>query len=867
MNKEREFLARTILKEIEYGRLPAAETERRLNRIIDRELSGPIDRPVNTELISLCSGLIMKLHGAAPIEYDIDALLAAARRSEPQKAKSVPRRSWRFVIAAAAALIVVILGGLGIFRTQWFARYSSEDQEQFIIEGREFGKGNSAGADIDVYASKDKSIRTQSIEELINFLGFDPHFPEEICQGYPANDYFGNIGGSQIMAHCYYLTDAIELPEGETVLNSNHIHESIYYNIVWDPDISRDEYCSSGFSEEGFDKTIEGVRVRCSMVDPNYFCSWRSGNAITTLVAHKPEIDLFAIAASLIRAQAEVPLTNEEIDRIVDETTRREHDREITIQKGSTGYSGTSLKELIRFTGYDPYLPETLCGLYTPQVYTAVYPRKRLTVTCDFYSGADATGDKVSYTRMSLPNNDARITDFIPAEALDQASQMTVRGTPVTRYEADGMTVWLWGGYAILYRLEAPAVLELPDTAVDEILAANADRGRTKVLREAAEKAAQAEATVQDEARQEESDHSDDTAPDAYEPRVISADMIQKTLDMHAKEGYYLAESLDELGGYLGYSVSQWDLSPLGWIPQDISVTLFDSRLDVLMHLINEEYPDDQIRFSVHQFTEMEGSGILIEQNEAGTYDKIRNILIYKTKNNEQNIYTWTQGQVVYLLRSKLPQEVLDAVTAHLLGARPETEEIPPEDEVFSVDGETLKKAMAEREAAGLPPGRSMTREMMIAAIERHAGPPIEQLAAGNLEELEEYLGVTLDHLSLENTGWLIQSTEAYAIDIAIYSFVNYFKASNPQVSVSLSITSFPDISEAWFNVEQDKEGIYKKIEGVNLYCFTNCGYNGCLWIDGLTVYSLHTDQPRAVLDEVAGQLIRNLQAPDHPAK
>ncbi|MBQ6233356.1 MAG: hypothetical protein IJJ80_07575 [Clostridia bacterium] len=84
MNKEREFLARTVLEEIEYGRLPAAETERRLNRIIDRELSGPIDRPVNTELISLCSGLIMKLHGAAPIEYDIDALLAAARRSEPQ---------------------------------------------------------------------------------------------------------------------------------------------------------------------------------------------------------------------------------------------------------------------------------------------------------------------------------------------------------------------------------------------------------------------------------------------------------------------------------------------------------------------------------------------------------------------------------------------------------------------------------------------------------------------------------------------------------------------------------------------------------------------------------------------------------------
>ena len=138
------------------------------------------------------------------------------------------------------------------------------------------------------------------------------------------------------MASCYYLNSAAGIPVGESALDNFNLTESIYYHITWNPDIADDEYCSPGGDEEGYDMTVEGVRVRCSMVHPNYYCSWRSGNALTTLIAHKPEIDLVGIAASLIRAQAKDPLTNDRIDRIVDEATSEEYIKEIIHQKGST---------------------------------------------------------------------------------------------------------------------------------------------------------------------------------------------------------------------------------------------------------------------------------------------------------------------------------------------------------------------------------------------------------------------------------------------------------------------------------------------------------------------------------------------------
>ena len=62
MTTDQERLVSYILKCIEHGRLTPEKTEHRLQRIIDREICRPLDQPANTELIDLCSALILKLH-------------------------------------------------------------------------------------------------------------------------------------------------------------------------------------------------------------------------------------------------------------------------------------------------------------------------------------------------------------------------------------------------------------------------------------------------------------------------------------------------------------------------------------------------------------------------------------------------------------------------------------------------------------------------------------------------------------------------------------------------------------------------------------------------------------------------------------
>ena len=864
MNNERERSVRTILAEIEYGRLSAEETERRLNRMIDRELCGPLDRPVNTDLVDLCSALILKLHGVETSSGSDEAAIAGLMdRICRSQRKTHRRRFLRPALIAAAVLIAVIISSFGVIRLQWFAGYSSEDQEQYIIEGHEITTGKTAVANITTYAEKDKSIRTDSLEELTAFLGFDPHLPQEIYPNYKPNVYFGIISGTSVWAECFYLNASVRLPEGQTA--SDNISDTILYTIQWYPSLKDDEYCINNYGDNSYDQVIEGVRVNCMDINPDYYCSWRNGNALLMLLAHKPEIDLYGIAASLIRAQAADPVSNGETDRLVDRMTSEAYLELIRLERGSDTFSGTSLKDLIRFTHFNPYLPETLCGQYTPQFYTASYARDEQTVTCDFYSGEGQTGGRITYTRTHFTRKDLRINDFIPPEARETAEQLMIRNTPVCRYEYAGMTVWLWTGYDTLYRLEAPTELAVTDQAVDEILDAYADQGRTKVLREAAEKAAKEAEAGEDGAaeRQETGPEPGSAVPDAYEPRTITLEMIRNTLERHPQQEPLATDSLDELGEYLGYSAGIWDLSAFGWYAHKITAVSSSDTVSVLIRLFNQDYPEDEIRFSFHQSTEPENTRIEIEQNGIGTYDKILSTEIYKTANYDQNIYTWNQGPVVYLLRSRLPREVLDEVTGLLLGLRPEEDELPDEDEVYAVTDVMMQNAMAEREADGLPVRSWITRDMIIAVIEKHAAPPIDVLASGDLAELGDYLGVPVDHLSLEKLGWLVERTDAGVMDDMFYAGVRYFKASDPVVDAHLSFRSFSDISEAYFTVEQDGEGVYSPVCGENVYFYTNCGHNGCLWIDGPTIYLFHTDEPREVMVALVTELIRNIQAVD----
>ena len=92
MTTDQERLVSYIMKSIEYGRLTPEKTEHRLQRIIDREICRPLDQPANTELIDLCSALILKLHGAERVTGNMEGLADAIAKRMKQQKKPASRK-------------------------------------------------------------------------------------------------------------------------------------------------------------------------------------------------------------------------------------------------------------------------------------------------------------------------------------------------------------------------------------------------------------------------------------------------------------------------------------------------------------------------------------------------------------------------------------------------------------------------------------------------------------------------------------------------------------------------------------------------------------------------------------------------------
>ena len=62
MNSNRQAIFQEILKTIEYGNLSRDEIERRVERMIEKELNVPLYAKINKEKVDLCNSLLRKLY-------------------------------------------------------------------------------------------------------------------------------------------------------------------------------------------------------------------------------------------------------------------------------------------------------------------------------------------------------------------------------------------------------------------------------------------------------------------------------------------------------------------------------------------------------------------------------------------------------------------------------------------------------------------------------------------------------------------------------------------------------------------------------------------------------------------------------------
>lgn len=234
-----------ILRAIEEKRYTYEEIIQCLSDIIEAEYEK--GKEANLERINACEDLIwqMETGGKDPFvsrkERYLDAVHAQVkiRKSRP---------ALRLAAALAAVFVAAVIG-TGIFKWQWFTSAPTHDGQQHTIIGHE----------IDVQliqnsiASREEFAQFSSsqMDEIIDFLGFDPQIPEVLLDDLKPFHYYaafseesinlsmsyGNADGRRVLFVIVYFTEqadayyAFEQDREENMKNINGIELYISENV------------------------------------------------------------------------------------------------------------------------------------------------------------------------------------------------------------------------------------------------------------------------------------------------------------------------------------------------------------------------------------------------------------------------------------------------------------------------------------------------------------------------------------------------------------------------------------------------------------------------------------------------------------
>lgn len=263
MDGERKSCTERILSAIEYGRLPNDETERRLSALIEAEVN-KTDSAADMELIAACQSLLWKLHthGEVPYESHYEQNWEQIiKRLKCETLMTKTAKSIGRMLAAAAAIVLVVLGLSGNLKWSWLEHDDTPDQQQHIIAGNEIGVELVQSAIAE--HGENGQIRVSSHEELAEYIEFVP-MPRIIDEVWEFT--FADISISPI---CIYI-------DAQYVDTSSQT--SVIYSTVLFTDVD-EAYYTLEQSATGHSLSMEGHQVYVSANMHKTMICWTDGLA------------------------------------------------------------------------------------------------------------------------------------------------------------------------------------------------------------------------------------------------------------------------------------------------------------------------------------------------------------------------------------------------------------------------------------------------------------------------------------------------------------------------------------------------------------------------------------------------------------
>lgn len=251
----------TIVNAILQGELSKEEAERRLQAVIDEELSGPLEKQADMELVGKCQSLLWALKTNGQIPYEDHAsqnkqkLLQKLEAKMPEK-----KRPLTFRLGMAAAAVVLLLG-LGFFSAQWLRGESGKDQQQYILQGSELFAGLVPPVTADF--GEVSRLTTASREEAEAFLGTEIPLPSRLMGEYTAVRY--DMG---ILPHSAFCQVIYACGEDRIAINLDFVTDFEEFRTTFEQ------------RREGKEVEVAGARVYTSDNMGRHFFVWTEGNVV-----------------------------------------------------------------------------------------------------------------------------------------------------------------------------------------------------------------------------------------------------------------------------------------------------------------------------------------------------------------------------------------------------------------------------------------------------------------------------------------------------------------------------------------------------------------------------------------------------------
>lgn len=270
-----------ILSAVDSGALTFTEINRRLDAIVNAELSKP-EAEMDMGLFNACQTLLWDLNSPDPYVSKMEEEKARLKKAIERKVRV---RSLRIKSLAAVGAAAMILGltfvGDPLLTRQWLTGEQRGDEQQYIISGKKQDPGLLGEANA-LQRKEEVEVTTESLEELIQVMGYKPALPEWLPQGWKVDSYY--FYGSVVFDS---LTVSYENTDQELVYTITEYHDSDYAS----------EYIEQ--NEKGEYVDCHGMKVYMAFNMDRSVCSWSKELTHYTLFGSLNRQELLKIIASV----------------------------------------------------------------------------------------------------------------------------------------------------------------------------------------------------------------------------------------------------------------------------------------------------------------------------------------------------------------------------------------------------------------------------------------------------------------------------------------------------------------------------------------------------------------------------------------